>query len=131
MTDTITATGRRKTSVAQVVATPGGDGAITINGKPMAEYFRGCPRFQLAANAPVVAVEAAKTYAYKVKVDGGGVSSQAGAVRHAIARAVATFSEADHKTVKKLGYLTRDARMVERKKPGRPKARRRFQFSKR
>ncbi len=127
----IRATGRRKTSVAQVVMTPNGNGAITVNTKPLAEYFRGLERYQLVVNGPLAAVEIAKKYDYSVKVDGGGISSQSGAIRHAIARAVIALNAEHRKPIKKLGYLTRDSRMVERKKPGQPKARKRFQFSKR
>jgi len=130
-TDKSKATGRRKTSVAQVKMTPNGAGAVTVNSKPLAEFFRGCERYQLTSNAPIVAFEAAKTYDYAVKVNGGGIASQAGAVRHAIARAVAALGDEARKVTKRAGYLTRDSRMVERKKPGQPKARRRFQFSKR
>jgi len=126
----ILATGRRKTSVAQIRLSQGGEGKITINAKTPEEYFGNNPRLRHVITTPFDLTKDQK-FDCVIKVDGGGVSSQAGAIRHAISRAVASFSETDHKIVKKLGYLTRDSRMVERKKPGQPKARRRFQFSKR
>jgi len=129
-TNTLQKTGRRKTSIAQVRVTPG-QGNVVVNAKPVDEYFRGCERFAATAKSPVKAVEAAAKYDYEVTVVGGGVSSQSGAVRHAIARAVSTFSDACKKTMKQAGFLTRDPRMVERKKPGQPKARKHYQFSKR
>lgn len=123
-------TGRRKTSIAQAELKKGA-GKITVNAKPMEEYFRGCPRYQDNVLEALAEVKADKGYDVKIKVTGGGIASQAGAIRHAIARALATFGDDNKKALKKAGFLTRDPRMVERKKPGRPKARRRFQFSKR
>jgi len=123
-------TGRRKTSIAQAELVKG-SGKVTINAKPLNEYFRGCPRYQDTVLAPLSEVKAEKEFDVNVKVNGGGVASQAGAIRHAIARSLAVLGEDNKKTMKKAGFLTRDPRMVERKKPGQPKARRRFQFSKR
>ena len=123
-------TGRRKTSVAQAELVKG-SGKVVINTKPLAEYFVGCPRHQDTVLSPLVEIKAEKAYDVKVKVVGGGISSQAGAIRHAIARSLAVLGEDNKKAMKKEGFLTRDPRMVERKKPGQPKARRRFQFSKR
>jgi len=123
-------TGRRKTSIAQAELVKG-SGKVTINAKPLNEYFRGCPRYQDTVLAPLSEIKAEKEFDVNVKVNGGGVSSQAGAIRHAIARSLAVLGEDNKKTMKKAGFLTRDPRMVERKKPGQPKARRRFQFSKR
>lgn len=123
-------TGRRKTSIAQAVLVKGA-GKITINAKPMEEYFRGCPRYQDTVVEALAEVKADKNFDVKIKVVGGGISSQAGAIRHAIARSLALMGDDNKKAMKKAGFLTRDPRMVERKKPGRPKARRRFQFSKR
>lgn len=123
-------TGRRKTSVAQVKLQEG-KGAVTVNAKPLADYFRGCERYQKTVSAPITLVEEGGKYDYTAKVVGGGISSQAGALRHAIARALAGMSDEIHGAMKKAGYLTRDSRMVERKKPGQPKARKRFQYSKR
>lgn len=123
-------TGRRKTSIAQAELVKG-TGKVTINTKPLNEYFRGCPRYQDTVLAPLSEIKAEKEFDVTVKVNGGGVASQAGAIRHAIARSLAVLGEDNKKTMKKAGFLTRDPRMVERKKPGQPKARRRFQFSKR
>ncbi|MDR0953047.1 MAG: 30S ribosomal protein S9 [Elusimicrobiota bacterium] len=123
-------TGRRKTSIAQAELVKG-SGKITINTRPMEEYFRGCPRYQDTVIAALKEIKAEKGFDVKIKVTGGGIASQAGAIRHAIARYLASMSEENKKSMKKVGFLTRDPRMVERKKPGQPKARRRFQFSKR
>ena len=123
-------TGRRKTSVAQVELLKG-KGEITINTKSLDEYFGNHARCKAAVKAPLVVTNLEKEYDVKAKVIGGGISSQAGALRHAIARSIAELGEDLKKAVKKAGYLTRDPRMVERKKPGQPGARKRFQFSKR
>ncbi len=123
-------TGRRKTSVAQASLSKG-TGKITVNAKPLAEYFAGCERHQNTAASPLAELKADKNFDVTVKVQGGGISSQAGAVRHAISRALSVLGDENRKVLKKAGFLTRDPRMVERKKPGQPKARRRFQFSKR
>lgn len=123
-------TGRRKTSVA-TVALAKGNGIITVNAKSLDEYFGNHARCKAAVKAPLVVTNLEKEYDVTAKVVGGGVSSQAGALRHAIARSLAVISEDLKKAVKKAGYLTRDPRMVERKKPGQPGARKRFQFSKR
>jgi small subunit ribosomal protein S9 len=108
-----------------------GKGEITINTKSLDEYFGNHARCKAAVKAPLIVTNLEKEYDVKAKVVGGGVSSQAGALRHAIARSVAELGEDLKKAVKKAGYLTRDPRMVERKKPGQPGARKRFQFSKR
>ena len=121
-------TGRRKTSVAQAKLVKG-TGNITVNAKALADYFKGHDKYQATVKAPLTVTK--KEYDVTAKVQGGGISSQAGALRHAIARSVAEISEELKKTVKKAGFLTRDPRMVERKKPGQPGARKRFQFSKR
>lgn len=123
-------TGRRKTSTAQASLAKG-TGKVTVNSKPLTEYFASCERYQNTALAPLAELKADKTFDVTVKVCGGGISSQAGAVRHAIARALSVLGDDNRKVLKKAGFLTRDPRMVERKKPGQPKARRRFQFSKR
>ena len=123
-------TGRRKTSVAQVELLKG-KGEIIINTKSLDEYFGNNARCKAAVKAPLIVTNLEKEYDVKAKVVGGGISSQAGALRHAIARSIAEISEDLKKAVKKAGYLTRDPRMVERKKPGQPGARKRFQFSKR
>lgn len=123
-------TGRRKTSIAQVELIKG-NGAITVNAKTLETYFGGCEKLQSVVKSPLVITNLDKEYNVNAKVQGGGISSQAGALRHAIARSVSLMSEEFKKTVKKAGFLTRDPRMVERKKPGQPGARKRFQFSKR
>ena len=123
-------TGRRKTSVAQAKLVKG-TGNITVNAKPLADYFKGHAKYQATVKAPLTVTNLEKEYDVTAKVQGGGISSQAGALRHAIARSVAAISEDMKKLVKKAGFLTRDPRMVERKKPGQPGARKRFQFSKR
>ena len=126
----ILATGRRKTSVAQVRMSQGGEGKMTINAKTPEAYFGNNPRLRHVINSPF---ELAKDQKFDcvVKVDGGGLSSQAGAIRHGISRAIASLGDSFHASMKKAGFLTRDSRMVERKKPGQPKARKRFQFAKR
>lgn len=123
-------TGRRKTSVAQVELLKG-KGVITVNAKSLEDYFGNRERYKAMVKAPLTLTKLDAEYDVNAKVIGGGISSQAGALRHAIARSLAQISEEIKKTVKKAGYLTRDPRMVERKKPGQPGARKRFQFSKR
>ena len=125
------ATGRRKTSTAQVRLIPNGEGKVTVNTKPIEEYFRGHKRQANSAVLPIAKVEQAKGYNVTVKVAGGGITGQAEAIRHGIARALGKLDEQIRKTMRKEGYLTRDARMVERKKPGQPKARKKYQYSKR
>lgn len=129
-TNLILATGRRKTSVAQVKMLQGGSGKMTVNAKSLDEYFGNNSRLKYVINSPFDLVKDQK-FDCVIKVVGGGVSSQAGAIRHAISRAIASLGDTFRGPMKKAGYLTRDPRMVERKKPGRPKARKRFQFSKR
>ena len=126
----IYATGRRKTATAKVTLIPNGNGNITINEKDPESYFGNQPRLIHTILSPFSLVKDQK-FDCIVQVMGSGKSSQAGAIRHGIARAIAKLGESFHQTMKKAGFLTRDPRMVERKKPGRPKARKRFQFSKR
>ena len=121
--------GRRKTSVARIYLQPG-KGDITVNNKDMADYFP-VDIMQIIVKQPLQTVEADGKYDIKVNVDGGGVKGQAEAVRLAIARALCEVDGEFRAPLKKEGFLTRDSRMVERKKYGRRKARRRFQFSKR
>ncbi|MFA6030293.1 MAG: 30S ribosomal protein S9 [Elusimicrobiota bacterium] len=132
MTDSssILATGRRKTSVAQVRLIPNGQGKVLVNAKPIGEYFRGYDRQIRTVQLPLEKAEQ-KGYDVTVKVVGGGLTGQAEAIRHGLARALARVDEKFKKIMRKEGYLTRDPRMVERKKPGQPKARKRFQYSKR
>lgn len=127
----IRATGRRKTSVAQVRLVPNGDGKVTVNQKPIDTYFLGLDHQKRDVMAPINTVEGAKKFDFIVKIVGGGMSGQAGAARHAIARALVKVDEKNKKTMRAEGFLTRDPRMVERKKSGQPKARKRFQYSKR
>jgi small subunit ribosomal protein S9 len=122
-------TGKRKTSVARVILRPG-DGQSWVNGRTLEEYF---PRaaHQLLALAPLKTAGAEGTYDLRVRVHGGGPSGQAGAVRHGIARALVEADPELRVPLKREGYLTRDARQVERKKAGLHKARKAPQFSKR
>jgi len=122
-------TGRRKSSIARVYLYPG-KGNISINNKPYEEYL--C-RATLATivKQPLDLVEGSESYDVKVNVKGGGLTGQAGAIRLGIARALLKVDEDFRPTLKSAGFLTRDARRVERKKYGQPGARKRFQFSKR
>lgn len=126
----ISATGRRKTSVAQVRLMQNGTGNMTINKKTPESYFGNIERLNHVIHSPFELTKDQK-FDCTVTVEGGGQASQAGAIRHGIARAISKLGDDFHSSMKKAGFLTRDPRMVERKKPGRPKARRRFQFSKR
>ncbi|HEY9084349.1 MAG TPA: 30S ribosomal protein S9 [Candidatus Tyrphobacter sp.] len=127
--DVFAATGRRKRAVARVKLTLG-QGVITINKKPIDEYF---PRPQLRqiVRQPLEATESASRFDIEVKAEGGGMTGQAGAVRHGIARALVDMDETLKETLRKNGFLTRDSREKESKKYGRKRARKRFQFSKR
>jgi len=121
--------GRRKTAVARIYMTPG-KGDITVNNRDYKEYFP-TEILQIIVNQPFNTVNAKGAYDLKVNVDGGGIAGQAEAIRLAISRALCEVSVENRPALKKEGFLTRDPRMVERKKPGRRKARRKFQFSKR
>lgn len=124
-----TGTGRRKSSVARVILVPG-TGVITINGREFEEYIpNGLSRLDVLQ--PMVATETATTLDVVASVDGGGITGQAGAIRLGIARALLKVNPEYRKVLKPLGFLTRDPRAVERKKPGLKKARRAPQFSKR
>ena len=123
------AVGRRKTSVARVIITPG-TGKRTINLLPMKKYLAR-ENLEMIVEQPFEVVGLSDKFDLKVNVFGGGLASQAGAIRHGISRALIKYDEALRPPLKSKGLLTRDPRMVERKKPGRPKARKRFQFSKR
>ena len=124
------ATGRRKTSVARLWLRPG-HGKFLVNDHPAEKYFGGHHRQRLDALSPLKEAKLESQYDIHALVEGGGVTGQAGALRHALARAVATLGEPLQKLMRQHGFLTRDSRMVERKKYGQPKARKRFQFSKR
>ena len=123
------ATGRRKTAIARVRLSQG-KGQITVNGRPYEEYFS-TTDIRLVVDAPFKAIEAADKFDVVALCEGGGPVGQAGALRHGIARALIQADENYRAILKKAGFLTRDPRMKERKKPGQPGARRRFQFSKR
>lgn len=123
------AVGRRKTAVARVRITPG-TGKRLINSLPMKKYLAR-EILEMVVEQPFELVALSDKFDLKVNVCGGGLSSQAGAIRHGISRALIKYDEALRPVLKAKGLLTRDSRMVERKKPGRPKARKRFQFSKR
>ena len=125
-----TGTGRRKNASARVRVVKG-SGIVLVNGKTLDEFFGGLFRHKRTAQRPVEVSAPAKEYDYQVFVTGGGITGQAGAISHAIARALLKIDPTLKANLRKEGLLTRDSRMVERKKPGRPKARKRFQFSKR
>ena len=122
-------TGRRKTAVARI-RIKAGTGTFTINKRPIEEYFN-TGEEKGTAKAPLVATEAGERYDIWVNVKGGGMSGQAGAVRMGLARALVTDNPAFEAILREKGYLTRDSRMVERKKPGLHKARKASQYSKR
>ncbi len=122
-------TGRRKKSIARVYITPG-KGNITINKRPIDEYF-GLETLKVIVRQPLVATDTEGKYDINVNVKGGGFTGQAGAIRHGIARALLQVDNDFRVTLKKAGYLTRDPRMKERKKYGLKAARRAPQFSKR
>lgn len=127
--DEVLATGRRKCAVARIRLTPG-TGKQTVNGKALAEYF---PSEALCGYVQQVfkVVDGEGKYDFSANLDGGGIAGQAGALRHAVARALVKYDETLRAALKAAGMMTRDARVKERKKPGQPGARRRFQFSKR
>ncbi|MDT8411026.1 MAG: 30S ribosomal protein S9 [Vicingaceae bacterium] len=127
--EVINATGRRKTAVARVYLSKG-KGNIIVNKKDYKEFFP-TTVLQGKVQQAFVATDLKDNYDVKVNVFGGGITGQAEAVRHAIARALVKVSEENRSLLKKESLLTRDPRMVERKKPGQPKARKQFQFSKR
>jgi small subunit ribosomal protein S9 len=130
MADTqIHAVGRRKEAVCRVYLRPG-SGKWEVNGRTLGDYFPR-PSLVTAIQQPLTATDSLGQYDIHANVDGGGVSGQAGALRLAISRALVKVDEGHRRRLRELGLLTRDARAVERKKPGRPKARKRFQFSKR
>lgn len=123
------ATGKRKDAVARVWVKPG-SGKITVNGKAYVDYFAR-PVLQMILQQPIVAADRKDQYDINVTVSGGGLSGQAGAVRHGISKALTHYEPELRSVLKHGGFLTRDSRVVERKKYGRAKARRSFQFSKR
>lgn len=124
------AIGRRKTASAHVKLTPAGKTTLTVNGRPGEEYFTTDDRRSIPLD-PVRLEEVTGTYQIEVKVQGGGIRAQAEAIRMGVARAIAKAQENLRTPLKRAGFLTRDARAVERKKPGLRKARKRPQWSKR
>ena len=125
----INALGRRKSAIARIYVTEG-TGKITINKRDLTEYFPSSI-LQFVVKQPLNLLDAAEKYDIKVNLNGGGFTGQSQALRLAIARALVKINADDKKALRAEGFMTRDSREVERKKPGRPKARRRFQFSKR
>lgn len=121
--------GRRKTSVARLYMQPG-NGDIVVNGKSVKDYFNS-DVLEIIVRQPLAKVDLATSFDIKVNVVGGGPNGQAGAIRLAISRALCEVDAEHRPALKSEGFMTRDPRMVERKKPGRRKARRSFQFSKR
>ena len=123
------ATGRRKNSIARVWLKRG-EGKIQINGKSLDKYFTR-PVLQMIVNQPLNILDSENGYEIMATVKGGGLSGQAGAIRHGISKALSLYDNSNRAALKKVGYLTRDPRVVERKKAGLAKARRSYQFSKR
>ena len=123
------ATGKRKNSIARVWLKKG-NGEIKINGKALDKYFSR-PVLQMIVNQPLDIVKSEKSYEIMASVKGGGLSGQAGAIRHGISKALSLYDQSNRPPLKKVGFLTRDPRVVERKKAGLAKARRSYQFSKR
>jgi len=129
MASTNYGTGRRKSATARVHLQPG-KGNIVINHRPIDEFF-GRETGRMIVRQPLELVQLASAFDITVQVDGGGITGQAGAIRHGIARALIRYDEALRKPLRQAGFVTRDAREVERKKVGRRKARRGTQYSKR
>ena len=127
--EVVYALGRRKSAVARIYVSEG-TGKITINKRDLAEYFPSTI-LQYVVKQPLSTLGVEEKYDIKVNVYGGGFTGQSQALRLAIARALVKINADDKKALRAEGFMTRDSRVVERKKPGRPKARRRFQFSKR
>jgi len=126
----ISSVGRRKTASARVLVSAGA-GNIVINGKTLENFFAGLPKFQANVIAPLNALNCLKQYDITVTVRGGGVMAQSEAIRHGLSRVLSGMDVTFKAALKKKGYLTRDDRAVERKKPGKAKARKSFQWTKR
>lgn len=129
MNDIVHTIGRRKEAVCRVFISSG-SGKWDVNGRTLGDYFPR-PSLVTAIQQPFAATDTLGRFDVKANLEGGGSTGQAGALRLAVARALVKLDEAHRRKLRELGLLTRDARAVERKKPGRPKARKRFQFSKR
>ncbi|HLI06107.1 MAG TPA: 30S ribosomal protein S9 [Ktedonobacteraceae bacterium] len=123
--------GRRKTAVARVRLYPNGEGNVTVNGKSAQSYFGQREALMATINSPLRTLELNDTYDMTIKVLGGGVSGQAGAIRHALARALVRVNPDWKPALRRAGFLTRDPRMKERKKPGLKRARKAPQYTKR
>ncbi len=129
MAETYNATGRRKSSTARVILSTG-NGSITVNKRPLDQFF-GRETARMVVRQPLKVTELADKVDLRVRVTGGGTTGQAGAIRHGIARALTAYDESLRSSLRRAGFLTRDARAVERKKIGLHKARKRPQYSKR
>jgi small subunit ribosomal protein S9 len=127
--ETVNSVGRRKAAVARVIVKEG-NGNIVINKRPLEVYFPSSI-LQYIVKQPLLTLEVSEKYDIQVNLNGGGYTGQAEALRLAIARALVKINAEDKSVLRKHGFMTRDPRSVERKKPGQPKARKRFQFSKR
>ncbi|OGI04490.1 MAG: 30S ribosomal protein S9 [Candidatus Melainabacteria bacterium GWF2_37_15] len=123
-------TGRRKTAIARVKLVPG-KGKLIINNRTGKDYFGNLPTMEMTVYRPLVLTQKEKEYDIKVSVIGGGISAQAGAIKHGVARALVLMNEENREVLRTEGLLTRDPRVKERKKYGQKRARKRFQFSKR
>jgi len=130
MAKTIYATGKRKSAIAKVWLTPG-NGQMTINGKTLDEWLGGHETLKMKVRLPLEATKQLESVNIKASTLGGGYSAQADAVKHGITKALVQYEESFRTILKPMGLLTRDSRVVERKKPGKKKARRSPQFSKR
>ena len=129
MADTTHTIGHRKEAVCRLYLKPG-SGKWTVNGRTLGDYFPR-PSYVSSIQQPFTATDTLGRFDIMARVEGGGLTGQAGALRLAVARALVKLDETHRRKLRDLGLLTRDARAVERKKPGRPKARKKFQFSKR
>lgn len=129
MSEVINALGRRKAATARVYLAPG-KGSITINKRELDNYFPSAI-LQYVVKQPLLTLNVGDNYDIRVNVDGGGIKGQAEAIRLGVARALVKLNAEDKPALKAQGFMTRDSRVVERKKPGQPKARKKFQFSKR
>ena len=127
--ETVNSVGRRKAAIARVIVKEG-NGVITINKRPLEVYFPSSI-LQYIVKQPLTTLDVVEKYDIQVNLDGGGYKGQAEALRLAIARALVKINPEDKSALRAQGFMTRDPRAVERKKPGQPKARKRFQFSKR
>lgn len=123
-------TGKRKTSIARVILTPGGKGKITVNGRSLEDYFKR-PTSRMIVQQPLNLTQTIGSLDIRVNVHGGGLTGQAGAIRHGISKALIALNTEHRAALKTAGLITRDARIKERKKYGLKSARARYQFSKR